>query len=345
MGSEFCALSTKLKAMHSGHLTETEYSQLLEKHTVGEICSYLKQTVYEPFISDLNENDVHRGKLEECLERKNRDDYLKLYVFVDLNQRRLIRFFFMRDEIDALKSILRRCFNHEQTFTVHMDELKSEFFSKHSAINTDILLQSNNINSVTEACKNTEFYPILRHAVSTNADYPTVCMMLDRLYFRNLWSDIKKYVKKSQREQLERYIGQQIDYMNIMWIYRCKRYFKMPAELIYTYLIPVYYRLSREEITDMVEAPDINICENKILSGSYADILHSDDENFLIERNYKKICCKNAKKAYKLYPETMTEVFAFFDLCLIETENLETIIEGIRYQVNPDIVKRYIYID
>lgn len=343
MGSEFCALSAKLKAMRAGHLTETEYGQLLEKRTVSEACAYLKQTAYEPFLADLNENDVHRGQIEDSLDQRKRSDYLKLYVFVDLNQRRLIRCFFMRDEIDALKSVLRDCFNHEKTYNRHMDRFKGEFFEKHSDINISQLMQSESLAAVAEACKNSVFYTTLRHAVSTDADYPTVCMMLDSLYFKTLWTAIARYVEKNQRETLKKYIGQQIDYMNIMWIYRCKRYFRTPPELIYTYLIPIYYRLSKEEITAMVEADSTETCEREIAESRYSDILESDGGEFLIEHNFKRICFENAKKAYKLNPETITEVFAYFDMYVTEVENLETIIEGIRYQTDPEIVKRYIY--
>lgn len=343
MSNEFCALSAKLKAMHSGRLTATEYNHMLDAGTVGEICSYLKETAYEPFISDLNEHDVHRGKLETRLDRRKRDEYFKLYTFVNLEQRKMIRFFFMRDEIEALKIVLRMCFNHEQNFFIHMDELKSEFFKNHSKINIGLLIQSRTIDSVAEACKNTVFYPILRRAASSGADYSAVCMMLDRLYFKNLWNAANKYVSKNQRTQFKKYIGSQIDYLNIMWIYRCKKYFKMPNELIYTYLIPIYYRLTKENISQMTEAADADSVEAMVKQGIYSDIFKSGDDNFLIERNYKKICYENAKKAYKLNPQTITEIFAFFDLRIIETENLETIIEGVRYQTDPALIKKYIY--
>lgn len=345
MGSEFCALSAKLKAMRAGHLGEKEYNQLLEKRTVGEACSYLKSTSYEPFLSELSENDVHRGQIEDCLERRKRSDYLKLYVFVNLNQRKLIRCFFMRDEIDALKSVLKGCFNHEKVYNRHFNRFKSDFFKKHSDIDIVRLWQSENISAAAEACKNSIFYSVMRHAASTGADYPTVCMMLDRLYFKTLWSAISKYEKKDQRDTLKKYIGQQIDYINIMWIYRCKRFFRTAPELIYTYLIPIYYRLSNDDITAMVESENITECEKLIRLSRYSDILESDGENFMIEHNFKQICCRESKKAYKLNPETITEIFAYFDMSMTEIENLETIIEGIRYQTPPELVKKYIYIN
>ena len=36
-------------------------------------------------------------------------------------------------------------------------------------------------------------------------------MMLDRLYFKNLWSAAQKYISKSQKEAFKKFIGTQID--------------------------------------------------------------------------------------------------------------------------------------
>lgn len=344
MGVKFTAMSAKLKAMHSERLTEREYNLLLEKNTVGEICAYLKQTAYRSVLSELSDVNIHRGKLEECLERHNREDYFKLYVFADSNTRRLIRFFFMRDEITVLKEVLKHCFNNEHGVLPYIDAAKEEFFVKHSRINIPLLLQSTNVLSTAEACKNTDFYPVLAHAKSTGAEYPAIAMSLDKLYFRKLWKAIDKYAPKEQRETLKKYIGTQIDYMNIMWIYRCKKYFKISNELIYTYLIPIYFKLSKDEIISMVEAQNPTALENIISSGKYSDILSPPDDIPFIEQSYRKICFENAKKAYKLYPGTLTEIFAFFDIRLTETKNLETVIESVRYHSNAMQTKKLINI-
>lgn len=344
MSTKFTAMSAKLKAMNAEHLTEQEYDQLLEKHTVGEICAYLKQTAYRSVTAELNDRSVHRGKLEECLERRNREDYFKLYVFADSDARKLIRFFFVRDEITVLKEVLKHCFNNEHGVLPYVDEIKGEFFDKHSGIDVPLLLQSTNVSSVAEACRNTDFYPVLSHARSNESGYPAIAMSLDRLYFHKLWKAIGKYAPKPQQAALKNYIGTQIDYMNIMWIYRCKKYFRISNELIYTYLIPIYFRLSKDDIISMIEAPTEAALENIISSGKYSDILLNSEGNLFIEQNYKKIRFKNAKKAYKLHPGTLTEVFAFFDMRLAETKNLETVIEAVRYHTDAEQTKKLINI-
>ncbi len=343
MNNDFCALSTKIKAMHSGYLTADDYNAMLEKHSVGEISSYLKQTYYAPFISDMNDGAVHRGALEEHIERKFDSDYQKLYKFVGHKERKILRFLFMKSEITVLKIALGRIFGHERAIPGEIKNMTGGFFKEHSGIDTEQLTGSKTVADVAAACRNTVFCPVLERAVSRNSDYPGICMMLDRLYFGKLWSEAKKYV--SGDDVFLKYVGTLIDYLNIMWIYRCKRYFKTPAELVYTYLIPVYYRLSSEEISAVVEADSTEEAERIIAGTNYADILDADGDNAFIEHNYKNIYYKNAKKAYKLYPETITQVFAFFCLLTAEEENIKTIIEGVRYGISPDIIRNYICIE
>lgn len=343
MSNNFCAISTKLKAMRSGHLTAEDYDALLQKHTVNEVCAYLKQTGYGEFLAPLNDATVHRGMLEEYLDMKYEDEFERLYEFAGLEQRKILRYQFILNEIHLLKSVLMRCMSHE-TLTRHsITPIKSEFFKKHSKIDIDALLFSKNIQAVCDACKNTEYYRPVSHSLSLGSDYAGVCMMLDRMYFENLWSDIKKYVDENQKKEFKNYIGTQTDYLNLMWIYRCKRYFNMPNEMIYTYLIPVFYRLTSDEISKMIESDTLSECEKAIRDGRYGSILDTSDEQLFIEHNYNRLYYLLSKKVFKLNPETISEIFSYFNLLRIETDNIKTIIEGIRYDISPDIIKKYIY--
>lgn len=342
MKNDFCALSTKIKAMHADHLTVEDYNAMLDKHSVDEISTYLKQTYYAPFVSDMKSGTVHRGALEEHIEQKYTFEFTKLYSFVGHNERKLLGFLFMKLEISVLKTALGRIFGHERAIPGELRHTSDEFFSSHSNINIELLSSAMSVSDVCNACKNTSYYPVLNRAASMGSDYPDICMMLDRLFFKKLWSAAKKSVP--QGDVFIKYVGMLIDYNNIMWIYRLKRFFKTPNELIYTYLIPVYYRLTSEQISAIVEASSTEEAEKLIRATKYADILSPNGDNSFIENNYKRIYYEQAKKAYKLYPETLTQVFAFFCLLMTEEENIKTIIEGIRYNISPELIRKYIYI-
>ena len=45
--------------------------------------------------------------------------------------------------------------------------------------------------------------------------------------------------------------------LNLMWIYRGKKYFEFTNEIIFTYLLPVRYRLTEEVIKQLVNADSV----------------------------------------------------------------------------------------
>ena len=80
---------------------------------------------------------------------------------------------------------------------------------------------------------------------------------LDMFLFRNQWKRAQKDLKKEDKETVLRSIGTQIDVLNLQWIYRAKKYYNMEASEIYAIIIPVHYRLKKEEVVRMAEADSV----------------------------------------------------------------------------------------
>ena len=84
----------------------------------------------------------------------------------------------------------------------------------------------------------TEYYEPLRKLRDSNAstlfDYD---LALDLYYYTTLWKEKKKVLKKSELEIFTRDIGSKIDLLNLQWIYRAKKYFKMQPADIYSMII------------------------------------------------------------------------------------------------------------
>ena len=84
----------------------------------------------------------------------------------------------------------------------------------------------------------TEYYEPLRKLRDSNAstlfDYD---LALDLYYYTTLWKEKKKVLKKRELEIFTRDIGSKIDLLNLQWIYRAKKYFKMQPADIYSMII------------------------------------------------------------------------------------------------------------
>lgn len=59
------AMATKAKAMFGKRLTASDYQQLLQKKSIPEIASYLKnETLFREALEGYSETGLHRGQLE-----------------------------------------------------------------------------------------------------------------------------------------------------------------------------------------------------------------------------------------------------------------------------------------
>ena len=70
MSSTSFAVLAKARAKFGKRLTEKDYNSLLNSNSVAEVMSYLKSyTHYAEALRDINERDVHRGRLEVLLRQ------------------------------------------------------------------------------------------------------------------------------------------------------------------------------------------------------------------------------------------------------------------------------------
>ena len=66
------------------------------------------------------------------------------------------------------------------------------------------------------------------------------------------------------------------------------------------------------------------------------------DKGRFPEGNYRYIYNRLSKSIFVTYPESMVAVYAYMNLKEVELNNITTIIEGIRYNLNPDFIRTHI---
>jgi len=75
----------------------------------------------------------------------------------------------------------------------------------------------------------------------------------DLAHYLSLWKRINRLDKPTQIS-MRKIIGTEADMLNIIFIYRLKRYYHVRGETAYGYLLPIGYRLTTEEIDHMLSA-------------------------------------------------------------------------------------------
>lgn len=343
MGMDYSAVAAKLKAMHGGMLLREDFNRLAEKESVSEICAYLKGTdAYGEVLHEVEENSAHRREIEALLNYSLLKEYERLYSFMDRDKRTILKFWFIRSEISLLTAGLRHVFTHEKLSPRALDTSGWEFFDTHSRIDITAIAAAKSLSEVQKACENTPYYDILKRADEAQSDFFSIAMSLDGYYYKTLWHTAEKMLDKSELAVFRELCGSIIDMLNIMWIYRGKKYFKLNSELIYTYLLPVRFRLTSEQLSAMVNADDAEKVAALTVGTRYETLFAYREQGYFIEELYQKEVNDISRRIFRDYPKTMAAVFAYLRLKEGEIHAVTMIIEGVRYRYDPAAIKRHI---
>ena len=337
----YSGIVTKIRAMEARLLTPEQFEEIANLHTVPEVYSYLKDhSAYADVLDEIDEDRLHRGDIEKVLIQSLYRDYTKIYRFSSLEQRKFLKLYLKRYEIDLINYCFRIVINHyAEPFDLNY---KRPFFDRYSQISIEKLITSRTTDELVENLKNTEYYEPLHKLRDSQAvtlfDYD---LALDLYYFTTLWKNRKKVLRKKELAIFTRDCGSKIDLLNLQWIYRAKKYYKMTAADIYSLLIPIHYKISVDLIKELAEAADLEEFYAAVRKSSYTR--HYDFEQKLtIEQMY-------ADCLYHLYtvdrrrnPYSIAAVNTYLFLKEEELRKLTTAMECIRYSLSPGETLAYV---
>jgi V/A-type H+-transporting ATPase subunit C len=190
--------------------------------------------------------------------------------------------------------------------------------------------------------RGTEYYNMLAklHAKPglTSFDYE---MSLDVYYFTKSWRLKDTILKGSSRKAYTLRMGTEIDLNNIMWIYRSKKMYDMGAAQIFTYLIPVNYRLSVSQLSRLVQSATLDEFFSILSSTRYRYFVSSLKDGTM-EQEYIKIINKIFLINMTRYPASMTAVNYYLFRKDMEIGQLTSALECIRYKL--DVKRKLDYI-
>ena len=336
----YSGIVTKLRAMEAKLLTKEQFDEIMLMSSVPEVVSYLIQnTVYREILENLEPSLVHRGNIEKLLELSLYHDYTKIYRFCTLEQRKFLKLYLKRYEVELINYCLRIVINrYQEPFDLNH---KKAFFDRYSQISIEKLIHVRTTDELIENLKGTEYYETLKKlrdsGKATLFDYD---LALNLYYFVSMWKDHKKILKDKELELFARDYGTQINMLNIQWIYRAKKYFSLSPPDIYALLIPIQYKISTGLVKEMVEAPTLEEFQNAVQKTSYAR--HYDfGQNLTVEKMY-------ADYLYYLYttdrrrnPYSIASINTYLFMKEEEIKKLTTVIECVRYGVSSDEIMEY----
>lgn len=326
---EYSGLVTKTRAMHARLLDREDYAGITEYETVGDVIEFLRQSQgYAPIFAS-REEIAHRGQVETVIRDSLYMDYRKLYQFAGRMPRKALDIIFFRYEVNVLKNCLEYALKGSGTYDPGYLKL---FFADHASFDTEALLQAGSLREVLAAVEGSEYEPLLQRLAGADRTYADYAFELDIYYYRNAWRRIGKLPDKKMRRIMERLIGTELDWLNIMTMYRLKRFYAAGQAEIAPKLIPVRYRIRKSEYQQMLATESMEEFTNLVQHTAYFTdkdaVLALGDEitwQSVVEKTYEQVCRKSAM--------SVAPVLKYLHDKENEIDLLTTALEGIRYRL------------
>ncbi len=338
---KYSGLSAKIGVMTGRMLTDEDYRELLEKRTVGDIASHLKNnTHYKTVLEQIDENSVHRVQLEKMLKNYLIRDYIKLFRFIGGNVKAFLEFAFLRYEIEDLKMALRLLGTEHNNMFIR-DLLA--FLNKYDFIDIQKLAATKNIEDFIQNLKGTIYFDILSpFMVNTkHLNLFSVEMTLDMYFFSLIWKQKEKLLKGEDKSIIDRSFGSEIDMLNILWIYRGKKFYNIPREILVSYIIPFRYKLKKEQILAMVEAKTSDEVIDVVRATRYAKVFLGINDHYY-EKSFSDYIFGLHKRIIRSNRFSIGSLMAYLHLKEIEVRNIVSLIECIRYNISVEDTRKYI---
>lgn len=338
----YSGITTKVKAMESRLISDEKLQEMASLETVPEALDYLRhQPSYEEIFEGMDENMLHRGTIEQRLILSKYRDFSKLYRFSKISQRKFLDLYFLHYEIAILKRCLRCILGHQK---IDLDlSLFQDFFEKHSKLDLISLASSETIQDLVSNLEGSVFYELLADLSDTPGvtlfDYE---LKMDLLYFKTMW---KAHGKLSRQEEtiITQCFGSRLDMLNIQWIYRSKKYYRLSSADIYALLIPIHYRLKQDDVTRLAEAENLDDFFLALQNTYYGSLSLSDlNEKTDLEELYEKVLNRIHRITSQRQPYSIATLNSYLYFKELEIQKIITVIEGIRYGLGADTICSYV---
>lgn len=337
----YSGIVTKTKALEAKVVKDSEYLMVANFESTADFISYLKSHPgYEKIFAGIDENQIHRGQVEAMIINCLYQDFSRLYRFSNPEQRKVLDIIFLRYEVNMLKSCLHMVYNQHRNYDV---DSVAAFFSKHSGIDIPALAASKSMDEYIEHLKGTDYYSVLTSIQKTEITSFDYEMKLDIQYFMKAWKLKDKVLKGDNLKFVTETLGLEIDLLNIIWLYRSKKFYDLQVKDSYAYIIPITYKLKKDKLIKLMETSTIEEFSGVLNTTPYAYMVPSL-ANGTIEKVYQKTVFKTYKHYKDKYPNSMAPISYYLYLKRTEIDRLTSALECIRYKLDPQDTLKYITI-
>ena len=319
---KYPSINAKLKGMYAKRLKNDDLQDLAKQNNLKSAVAILKNK--SSSLKVLSE-DADREEIEKVLNGEIIYDIEKIVKYLDKNDTQIFNLLISKYEIRCIKRAIKLLYSK--------NEYDENIKIWTNTIFTD-LKELESIKSIDEFLKiinNTKYKKILKkYFENKDTEYSIfeIENELDKMYLKSI------YNSAGNNKNLKKMIGAKIDFTNILWIYRMKKYYNFSEDKIEKSIIDINYALKKNQILSLVKAKNIEELNEILKKTVYSNI--ATDDIYELECNMKKYLHGLYIKNFKSNLLSINCIYSYLNLVELENKDIISIIEAVRYGIDKE---------
>ena len=325
------AIIAKIKTKYGKRMTDKDFRAMVKCESVGDVVQYLKSyTHYQVFLDKVS-NDIHRGNLEQLIRERQFEELLTLCKY-NQGDTAVTKYILRSTEIAELMkfiTLLSIGRPREYLFSLPL------YFTQHTDIALEKLSSIHSHKELVSVLERTDYATILRQfPPDDNGDYDLAAIedALENDNLDQLYTDIGSIKIKKDRNELIKLFDTLSDYQNYSRIIRLKKNYHLSNDEIRKHLLR-YGKLTGKNLDRILSKEEYEEIREELKRtgvGKKAKTIDADSE-MAVQGSFEM--CRR-----QLYFSTNPEIvlLAYRIVSLTELNNVIAVVEGVRYQIEPD---------
>ena len=315
---KYPSINAKLKGMYAKRLKDDDLQDLAKQNNLKSAVAILKNKS-----SSLNvlSEDADREQIEKVLNGEIIYDIEKIVKYLDKNDTQIFNLLISKYEIRCIKKAIKLLYSK--------NEYDENIKIWTNTIFTDLkgLESIKSIDEFFKIINNTKYKKILKKYFENNSIFE-IENELDKMYLKSI------YNSAGNNKNLKKMIGAKIDFTNILWIYRMKKYYNFSEDKIEKSIIDINYALKKNQILLLVKAKNIEELNEILKKTVYSNI--ATDDIYELECNMKKYLHGLYIKNFKSNLLSINCIYSYLNLVELENKDIISIIEAVRYGIDKE---------
>ena len=341
---QYAALQARIRALYAKMISNEKWDQLYTCRNNDEVVQILRDTVYQPYLENINENNLFPRRIEFEIKKHLTSIYETICRQASSEVRHLFKQLFSIYEVDNIKAILRAVrigMTWERLRYLLFPYPESQFYRLQD------LCEASSIEAVIDNLESSPYSSALSHALPRYTSEKTLFALevaLDLDYWRKLWKSINGLSGNDERYS-KKIIGSSLDHQNLLWALRYRYFHSLSEEEIINYTLPFGNKIHDHDIQQIAAGGDVV----QVLSRIYpyipnlSELMHEPklglaSLELVLQRDLKEKC----ENTFVGEPFHLGLPLAYLTLVEMEIQDLTVLLEANELGITRENYQQYL---